>query len=464
MRRWLPLAVLVALCLAPNPVTAGYVATNLASDLDMGPGVFQDPDMVNPWGLTVRGASPFWVANNGTGVATLYNTSSGVAMKQGLVVTVGSGAPITGTVGNLSSSFNGDLFLFAAENGGIYGWRGALGTTAETLLSPTSSSVYKGLAINGSTLYAANFRSGEIDVFAGGFGSPLHPMDPDLPKGFGPFGMQLLNGKIYVTFARQDAAKHDDDPGPGRGFVDVLDPATNQLTRLISRVPLDSPRGLAIAPRFGGERRPFGWNFGDGRSTPSTTAGAFRNPGRPGGNPIHRRLVGPHVPGRRRRQTGSSSPPGYKVRITGCSVIDPPRAGSLAHSPWVWSDWRPVGVAVRAPRARAAGRRRICSRGACSGAGAAARRPHPDLSCGPPRRPGKFPSTIPRDCRPRRRHVGGDAVEEPRSWLITTAQPAKDSRASSTRAAATSRCWSARRARCPTGAAWPCGFLVALAP
>src|SRR5580765_5552067 len=103
MRRWLPLAVLVALCLAPNPVTAGYVATNLASDLDMGPGVFQDPDMVNPWGLTLRGASPFWVANNGTGVATLYNTSSGVAMKQGLVVTVGSGAPITGTVGNLSS-------------------------------------------------------------------------------------------------------------------------------------------------------------------------------------------------------------------------------------------------------------------------------------------------------------------------------------------------------------------------
>jgi hypothetical protein len=85
--------------------------------------------MQNPWGLTVRGTSPFWIANNGTGLATLYNTSSGAAVKQGLVVTVpgetvGTTAPITGTVGNLSSSFNGDLFLFSAENGGIYGWRG----------------------------------------------------------------------------------------------------------------------------------------------------------------------------------------------------------------------------------------------------------------------------------------------------------------------------------------------------
>jgi uncharacterized protein (TIGR03118 family) len=296
MRRWLPLAVVVALCLAPNPVAAGYVATSLASDLNMGPGVFQDPDMQNPWGLTVRGTSPFWIANNGTGLATLYNTSSGAAVKQGLVVTVpgetvGTTAPITGTVGNLSLSFNGDLFLFSAENGGIYGWRGALGTTAETLLPPVSSSVYKGLAINGSTLYAANFRSGTIDVFSGGFGSPLHLEDPDLPKGFGPFGMQLLNGKIYVTFAKQDAAKHDDDPGPGRGFVDVLDPATNQLTRLISRVPLDSPWGLAIAPANFGELSGdlLVGNFGDGLINAfDATTGAFRGTlDDPSGNPIH---------------------------------------------------------------------------------------------------------------------------------------------------------------------------------
>jgi len=258
--------------------------TNLASDLDMGPGVFQDPDMQNPWGLTVRGTSPFWIANNGTGLATLYNTSTGAAVKQGLVVTIpgqtlGDIVPITGTVGNLSSSFNGDVFLFAAENGGIYGWRPALGTTAETLLPPISSSVYKGLAINGSTLYAANFRSGTIDVFAAGVGSPLHLEDPNLPAGFGPFGMQLLNGKIYVTFAMQDADKHDDDPGMGRGFVDVLDPATNMLSRLISRGALDSPWGLAIAPSNFGELSGdlLVGNFGDGLINAfDATTGAFR--------------------------------------------------------------------------------------------------------------------------------------------------------------------------------------------
>jgi uncharacterized protein (TIGR03118 family) len=283
MRRWLLLTALAALCLAPNPVTAGYVATNLASDLNMGPGVFQDPDMQNPWGLTVRGTSPFWIANNGTGLATLYNTSTGAAVKQGLVVTMpvqtlGDIVPITGTVGNLSSSFNGNLFLFSAENGGIYGWRAALGTSAETLLPP-SSSVYKGLAINGSTLYAANFFTGDVDVFAGGFGSPIHAVDPDLPKGYAPFGIQALNGKIYVTFAEQDAAKHDDVPGAGHGFVDILDPATNLLTRLISRGSLDSPWGLAIAPGNFGELSGdlLVGDFGDGLINAfDANTGAFR--------------------------------------------------------------------------------------------------------------------------------------------------------------------------------------------
>lgn len=258
MHRWLPIAVLVALIVAPNPVMAGYVVTNLVSDLDMGAGVLQDPSLVNPWGLTFRGASPFWVANNGIGNSTLYNTSTGAAVKQGLTVSIPGSAPITGTVGNLSSSFNADLFLFAAETGGIYGWRQALGTTAETLVPPNSS-VYKGLAISGSTLYAAEFSNGaigrgQIDIFAGGFGSPVHVTDSTVPNDYGPFGIQLLNGKIYVTFAEQDPSSPLDDlKGAGHGFVDVLDPVTNTLTRLISNGQLNSPWGLARAPSDFGE-------------------------------------------------------------------------------------------------------------------------------------------------------------------------------------------------------------------
>ena len=345
MRHWLWLAVLLLTLAAAHPATAAYVATNLASDLDMGPGVFQDPDMQNPWGLTFRGASPFWISNNGTGLATLYNTSSGAAVKQGLVVTIPGLAPITGTVGNLSSSFNGDLFLFVAENGGIYGWRNALGTTAETLLAP-SSSVYKGLTISGSTLYATRFTSGsfdtgQVDIFAGGFGSPQQmPADPNLPKGFAPFGIQLLNGKIYVTFAAQDPNNPGDDlGGPGRGFVDVFDPATNLLTRLISRGPLDSPWGLALAPsnfgEFSGDL--LVGNFGDGHINafdPNT--GAFRGTmSDASGNPIQIDGLWALVFG-----NGAAAGPTNRLFFTAgingeddglFGVIDPvPGAGSLA--------------------------------------------------------------------------------------------------------------------------------------
>ena len=258
MRRSLAAIALTALVLAAGPAGAGYVVTNLVSDQNLGPGVLQDAQLVNAWGLTFRGASPFWVANNGSGFSTLYNTSTGAAVKQALVVSMPNLDPITGTVGNLSTSFNGDPFLFAAENGGIFGWRAALGTTAETLLPP-SASVYKGLAINGSTLYATEFSNGavgrgQIDIFAGGIGSPIHVTDPTVPADYGPFGIQLLGGKVYVTFAQQDPLSPGDDlKGPGHGFVDVLDPATNTLTRLISGGVLDSPWGLALAPA----------NFGD---------------------------------------------------------------------------------------------------------------------------------------------------------------------------------------------------------
>src|SRR5262245_39066570 len=161
MRRSLAVVVLTTLVLTSAPAGAGYVVTNLVSDQNLGPGVLQDAQLVNAWGLTFRGASPFWVANNGTGVSTLYNTSTGAAVKQGLVVRMPGQAPSTVTVGSLATGFNSDLFLFAAENGGIYGWRTALGTTAETLLPP-STSVYKGLAINGSTLYATEFSDGTV--------------------------------------------------------------------------------------------------------------------------------------------------------------------------------------------------------------------------------------------------------------------------------------------------------------
>jgi hypothetical protein len=117
----------------------------VSDSLGFGPAHNIDSQLVNAWGVSFPPGGPFWVSDNGTGVSTLYN---GQGVKQGLVVsmsgnTAANPIPITGQVFNNTSSFNGNFFLFAGENGGIYGWRGALGTTAETLKSPSNNDVLR---------------------------------------------------------------------------------------------------------------------------------------------------------------------------------------------------------------------------------------------------------------------------------------------------------------------------------
>src|SRR5262249_48405654 len=117
-------------------------------------------------------------------------------------------------------------------------------------------------------IYATNFNSGKVEAFDSNF-TPILPagfVDPTLPNGYAPFGIQTIGGKIYVTYALQDGAKHDDVAGAGHGFLDVFDTNGNLLRRLVSQGPLDSPWGLALAPsgfgKFSGDL--LVGNFGDG--------------------------------------------------------------------------------------------------------------------------------------------------------------------------------------------------------
>jgi uncharacterized protein (TIGR03118 family) len=187
-------------------------------------------------------------------------------VKQGLVVSMPFGSTnVTGQVFNGTAAFNGDTFLFASENGTIAGWRGALGTTAETLFTLPFAN-YKGLAISNdkSVLYAANFSLGTIDIIEpiGRTGSFL---DPSAPAGYKPFNVQNLGGTLYVTFAL--ASGSDDVPGAGHGFVSVFNPLNGTFSRLISQGALDSPWGVALAPAgfgsLGGDL--LVGNFGDGK-------------------------------------------------------------------------------------------------------------------------------------------------------------------------------------------------------
>ncbi len=136
-----------------------------------------------------------------------------------------------------------------------------------------TGAVYKGLALgnNGSAdfLYATNFHAGTVDVFNSSFALVTLSgtfADPTLPAGFAPFGIRNLGGKLYVTYAKQDADKHDDVAGAGSGYVNVFDTNGNLLQRLISGGALNSPWGIALAPSNFGElsNTLLIGNFGDG--------------------------------------------------------------------------------------------------------------------------------------------------------------------------------------------------------
>ena len=270
----------------------GYLQVNLASD-QPGAALIQDPQLINPWGISQSATSPFWVSDNGTNVSTIYSgdVAGSPFSKAGLVVSIPGGAP-TGQIANATTDFSVSSgaasgparFIFASENGDITGWNPAVpaaGSTQAVVGASTTGAVYKGLAManNGTAnqLYAANFNSGAIDVFNASF-QPVTLAagaftDPNLPAGYAPFNIANIGGQLYVSYALQDAAKHDDVAGFGHGFVDVYDTSGVLVKRLITghpgvaTDPLDSPWGMALAPAtfgdFGGDL--LVGNFGNGK-------------------------------------------------------------------------------------------------------------------------------------------------------------------------------------------------------
>jgi uncharacterized protein (TIGR03118 family) len=292
-----------------------YAVTNLVSDIS---GVASHTDAVlqNAWGIAFSpAASPFWVVDNRTGCSTLYDgQGTKVALQVKIPLPGGtipssacqhvnpakppsqSPAAPTGIVWNASSAFQVPgtsppitaSFIFATEDGTISAWSGGLTPSDAAVLAADNSAsgaVYKGLVFgtnpNGVFLFAANFNAGTVDVFDhtyhlvatdGGF------KDPAIPPGFAPFGIENLDGDLFVTYAKQSADKHDDVAGRGSGFVDVFDTEGHLLRRLVSRGQLNSPWGIARASyafgQFSGDI--LVGNFGDGRINAFDSDGHFR--------------------------------------------------------------------------------------------------------------------------------------------------------------------------------------------
>jgi uncharacterized protein (TIGR03118 family) len=268
------------------------VQTNLVSDVPgLAPANPVDPFLLNPWGLAYSPTSPFWVSDNNAGVSTLYtgtgakipltmNPSMGVDIPSpdgnptggtptGVVFNGGSGFVVSETVNGTTTSGIA-RFIWATEDGTIIGWapnvdfnNGIIAVDNSAIPTAANGAVYKGLAIatdsSGQTLlYASNFRAGTVDVFGTDFKPDTNLpsgafTDPNLPKGYAPFDIQVLNGKIFVTYALQNAEKHDDVAGQGHGFVDMFNLDGSGETRVVTRGLLDSPWGLAIAPASFGD-------------------------------------------------------------------------------------------------------------------------------------------------------------------------------------------------------------------
>ncbi len=268
-----------------------YDAHTLVSDGAI-PADFTDPDLVNAWGVAFNPQGFVWIADNHTGLSTLYdgtgkkNTAlivkippapgESVGSPTGIVFSAGADFIVNGTTPDNKPGSGPARFLFASEGGQITGWAPNVNTATAFLVKDRSAAhaIYKGIALggNGTThlLYATDFHNGRVDVWDGTFAPVTLPPgafhDSYIPRGYAPFGIQAINGDLVVTFAKQDDQKEDEVAGRGFGFVDVFDPNGKLIQRVAARGALNAPWGVALAPasfgRFGGAL--LIGNFGDG--------------------------------------------------------------------------------------------------------------------------------------------------------------------------------------------------------
>ncbi len=256
------LAAAAWLAFAGSASAQNYTQTNLVSN-QTGAAANTDANLVNGWGISRSASSPWWVSDNGTSVATLYNSSG---TPNSLVVKVAGGP--TGTVFNGTAGFvitggSPAKFLFCSLNGAISGWNGG---TAATVMATTPNAVYTGLAmatVNGNPqLYAADFAGGKIDVFDASFNLVSKPQPafwllsflfgnlsfgPN-PPGMSPFNIQNIGGTLFVAYAKPDPTTHQNAVGAGLGLIGAFTP-TGQLIAWFQHVDeLNAPWGFAMAP------------------------------------------------------------------------------------------------------------------------------------------------------------------------------------------------------------------------
>jgi uncharacterized protein (TIGR03118 family) len=244
----LPALLGLVLLLVSSSALAQYQAIPLVSNLS-GKAMHTDPLLLNPWGLAYGPNAPFWVSDQASGWSTLYD---GKGNPQSLQVVVppasgpGPGSP-TGIVYNGSPEFQIDgwttVFLFDTLDGTISAWSPS-NASAALIAVTTPGASYTGLAItsktSGNFLFAADFANNKVDIYDGSFNFVKSFTDPSVPSGFAPFGIQDIDGRVFVAFAATS--------GGAGGYIDVFGEDGALLGRFAHGEPLNQPWGFAVAP------------------------------------------------------------------------------------------------------------------------------------------------------------------------------------------------------------------------
>jgi uncharacterized protein (TIGR03118 family) len=250
---------LVALIVAA-PSQAQYRLKPLVSNqVHQAPNI--DPLLANAWGLARGATAPWWISDNDTGWSTLYTATgkqvslkvmiptagNGPASPQGLN---GPGSP-TGIVFNGSSTdFQvqgwSSAFIFATLDGTISAWSPGVNANQAILAVDNSAkkAMYTGLAItskpSGNFLYAADNANNVIDMYDGNFNLVKSFGDPHVPSNYSVFGIQDINGLVYVAYAVPNV-------GAG-GFIDLFKEDGTFVKTLIQGPLLNQAWGMAAAP------------------------------------------------------------------------------------------------------------------------------------------------------------------------------------------------------------------------
>src|SRR5690242_17783980 len=246
--------------------TIGYRQTNLASNL---PNVANNvtPGLANPWGIAFLSGQPFFIADNQPGRVTVHDSSGLGVGPGGFILPNAAGTGFdhpTGIVADQNSLFGGLLllkpFILVTDEGTVFTWgldaQGDIPTAATLRVNHSLNGVvYKGAAILNSSqtapaLAVTDFHGGFIETFLPGFSRVALPgsfTDPNLPAGYAPFGIQVIGQQVFVTYALQDAVKHDPVPGAGNGIVSIFDMDGNFVRRFATAGALNAPWGVTQA-------------------------------------------------------------------------------------------------------------------------------------------------------------------------------------------------------------------------